>query len=70
MCNIYTNAGGKNNQYAVKPVLSGHSKIDKTKVLIINGSLRKVECIAVEHSAIISTCVKRQSALKHVFFSF
>ena len=30
----------------VKPVLSGHSKIDKTKVLKINGSLMKVESIA------------------------
>ena len=26
----------------VKPVLSGHSKIDKTKVFITNGSLVKV----------------------------
>ena len=26
----------------VKPVLSGHSKIDKTKVLKTNGSLMKV----------------------------
>ena len=30
----------------VKPVLSGHSKIDKTKVLKTNGSLMKVEIIA------------------------
>ena len=30
----------------VKPVLSGHSKIDKTKVLKTNGSLMKVESIA------------------------
>ena len=29
----------------VKPVLSGHSKIDKTKVLLTNGSLMKVESI-------------------------
>ena len=28
---------------AVKPVLSGHSKIDKTTVLKTNGSLMKVE---------------------------
>ena len=33
-------------QYTVKPVLSGHSKIDKTKVLKTNGSLMKVESIA------------------------
>ena len=30
----------------VKPVLSGHLKIDKTKVLMENGSLMKVESIA------------------------
>ena len=30
----------------VNPVLSGHSKIDKTKVLMANGSLMKVESIA------------------------
>ena len=30
----------------VKPVLNGHSKIDKTKVLMTNGGLMKVESIA------------------------
>ena len=30
----------------VKPVLSGNSKVDKTKVLMTNGSLMKVESIA------------------------
>ena len=30
----------------VKPVLSGHSKIDKTKILKTNDSLMKVESIA------------------------
>ena len=30
----------------VKPVLSGHSKTDKTKVLKTNGSLMNVESIA------------------------
>ena len=30
----------------VKPVLSGHLKTDKTKVLMENGSLMKVESIA------------------------
>ena len=30
----------------VKPVLSGHLKIDKTKVLMENGSLMKVESFA------------------------
>ena len=42
---------------AEKPVLSGHSKIDETKVLKTNGSLIKVESIAEcsprEHSAIL-----------------
>ena len=30
----------------VEPVLSGHSKIDKTKILMTNDSLMKVESIA------------------------
>ena len=30
----------------VKPVLSGHSKTDKTKILMTNGSVMKVESIA------------------------
>ena len=30
----------------IKPVLSGHSKLDKTKVLKTNSSLMKVESIA------------------------
>ena len=33
-------------KYTVKPVLSGHLRIDKTKVLINNDSLMKVESIA------------------------
>ena len=32
--------------YTVKPVLSGHLKIDKTKVLMTNGSLIQVKSIA------------------------
>ena len=32
--------------YTVKPVYSGHSKIDKTKILMTNGSLVKVQSIA------------------------
>ena len=34
------------DQTTVKPVLSGHSKKDKTKILMTNGSLMKVESIA------------------------
>ena len=45
-----------------KPVLSGHSKLDKTKVFKTNGNLMKVESIAEcslrEHSAILLTCIK------------
>ena len=36
----------ENIQYTVKPVLSGHSKIDKAKIFITNGSLMKVESTA------------------------
>ena len=42
----------------VKPALSGHLNIDKTKVLTENGSLMKVERNA-EHSAILLTCIKQ-----------
>ena len=34
------------NQYTVNPVLSGHSKKDKTRILMTNGSLMKVESIS------------------------
>ena len=39
----------------VNPVLSGHSKIDTTKILMINGSLKKVESI-VECSSYGAFC--------------
>ena len=60
--------------FTVKPVLSGHSKIDKIKVLIANGSLMKVKiigafCNTFEHSAILLTCIKRYSFLKTNFWS-
>ena len=42
-------------QFKVKPVLSGHSKIDKTKVLKTNESSMKVESIA-ECSLVIVEC--------------
>ena len=53
-------------QNAVKPVLSGHSKIDETKVLKTNSSLMKAESIAefsVEHSAIVESIA--ECSLKH-----
>ena len=36
----------KKKEYSWKPVLSGHSEIDKTKILMTNVSLMKVESIA------------------------
>ena len=46
----------------VKPVLSGHSKIDKTKILMTNGSSMKDESIAeCSHWSILQyflTCIK------------
>ena len=56
--------------HTVNPVLSGHLKIDKTKILMTNGSLMKVESIAecsLEHSAILLTCIKQKSVLKLIF---
>ena len=45
--------------YTVKPVLSGHFKIDKLMVLMENGSLMQVKSFAEcwEHSAILLTCI-------------
>ena len=47
----------------IKPVFSGHLKIGKTKILMTNGSLMKVQSIAerspLEHSAILLTFIKR-----------
>ena len=38
----------------VKHVLRGHLKSDKTKILMTNGNLMKVESIAI-----LLTCIKR-----------
>ena len=60
------NFNRKQKEYS-KTVLSGHSKIDKTKILMTNGSLMKVEsiveCSPLERSAILLTCIKRLSVL-------
>ena len=53
----------------LKPVLSGHSKTDKTEVLKACGTLMQVKSTAecstgVEHSAILLTCIKQLSVLK------
>ena len=45
VCRFMENSIGL-NRVTVKPVLSGHSKKDKTKVLKTNGSLMKVKIIA------------------------
>ena len=36
----------QDSNYTVKPLLSSYSKIDKTKLLLTNDSLMKVESIA------------------------
>ena len=50
------------NTVTVKPVLSSHSKLDKTKILMTNGSLMQVKNICrmlpLEHFAILLTCIK------------
>ena len=44
----YTYASGSslNINCTVKPVYNGHSIIEKAKILMTNGSLMKVKCIA------------------------
>ena len=57
----------------VKPVLRSQLKIDKTKILMENGSLMKVKSIAMilfEHSAILFTCIKLYSVLRTNFDRF
>ena len=48
------------------------TKIDKTKILMTNGSFMKVESIAecshLEHSAILLTCIKRWLAVLNRFY--
>ena len=62
MTGLYPNLYYNEVCYTVKPVLSGHSKTDKIKVLKTNGSLMKVKVLQnalLEHSAILLTCIKR-----------
>ena len=54
----------------IKPVLSSHSKLDKTKVLMTNGSLMKVKSIPeCSPSAILLTCIE-QIVLEYHFGLF
>ena len=58
------------SSFTIKPVLSSHSKIDKTKVLKTNGSLmgrKYCRMLPFEHSAILLTCIKQYSVLKTHF---
>ena len=57
--NVFFMSAVYNNHIQKKPVLNGHSKKDKTKVLKTNSSLMKVESIAECYSAIFLTCIKR-----------
>ena len=53
--NKYQNLTGSQVTTIVKPVLSRHSKIDKTHILKTNGSLMKVESIADPLGAFCNT---------------
>ena len=55
-------------QNTVKPVLSDHSKIDKTKILMTNPKLMNVESIAEFCNTL--TCIKPYLVLKTNFCSF
>ena len=55
-----------------KACVNGRSKLDKTKILMTNGSLMKVgqkygRMLPLEHSAILLACIKRQLVLKSKF---
>ena len=51
----------------VEPVLSGHSKLDKTKISMTNGSLMQVKSIA---DPLYLTCIKGKLVLKTKFLPF
>ena len=57
-----------------KTCLKQPLKIDKTKILITNGSLMKVKkycrMLQGEHSAILLTCIKGQLVLKPICVLF
>ena len=46
-----------------KTCVKSHSKIDKTKILMTNGSLMKL-------NVILLTCIKQSLALNTIFWSF
>ena len=52
-----------------KICVNGHSKKDKTRILLTNGSSMKIKSIA-ECSAILLTCIKLYLVLKANFLSF
>ena len=58
----------------VEPVLSGHSKIDKTKILITNTCMlnegQKYCRICIANSAILLTCIKQYVSFKPIFCLF
>ena len=56
------------NRITVKPVLSGHSKLDKTKILLTNGSLMQVESIAECPWSILQYFWPALNGLENQFF--
>ena len=72
-------AGDDANNYSFTysiPCLKRPLKNRQTNILMTNGRLMKVECVAVcsswsgEHSAILLICIKREFALKTIFCLF
>ena len=60
---VYQLITSKFHNCTVKPVVSGHSKVDNTKILMINGSSMQVKkncrMLPLEHSSILLTCIKK-----------
>ena len=58
---------GRNSRYrnTVKPVLSGHSKVVKTNILMTNDSLMKVESIAECSNASMNTFDLHEAIISH-----
>ena len=55
--------GCRKNWNTAKPVLSGHSKIDKIKIIndnwYLNEGRKYCKMLPLEHSVILLTCIKR-----------
>ena len=64
----YRNINYKLKLTVIEPVLSGHSKVGKTKVarqMVVKCRSKILQNALLEHIAILLTCIKRKSILRY-----